>query len=346
MNFVDIKYILLSSPNLRNFKKKNDNLYNCSCPICGDSEIKRSKARGYFYAKGGSMFYKCHNCGAGLTVANFLKAIFPSLHSEYILERYKNDINYYGKPPTNSEPEIKYIASRLPKSAIFVSTNATKISELEKLHYARTYVAGRKIPQKFYDDLFFTTDFAGLVEDIFPGKYPNLLKDDSRLVIPFYNKSGDLVGLQGRSFSSEKSLRYVTTRQSDDTKLIYGIERVDFLKKIFVVEGPIDSMFLENAVACANSNLIEAAKYLKTLGANNIVLIPDREPRNREIVDIIEKFSNGIFPVCLLPEKVAHKDINDIILSGITPSELTSIIDANTFSGLTLKLQFNCWKRI
>ena len=49
MLFIDIKYIDLVSPKLRNFKKKNTYLWNFSCPICKDSKRSVLKARGFIY---------------------------------------------------------------------------------------------------------------------------------------------------------------------------------------------------------------------------------------------------------------------------------------------------------
>ena len=42
------------------------------------------------YRKKNDMFFKCHNCGMGQNLANFLKFIDPKVHDRYILERYKN----------------------------------------------------------------------------------------------------------------------------------------------------------------------------------------------------------------------------------------------------------------
>ena len=88
--YLDKTFINRVSPQLRNFKWKKENLANCSCPICGDSSKKKTKARGYFYVKGNDFFYKCHNCGHGSNVYNFLKQIQPSLCREYSLENYRD----------------------------------------------------------------------------------------------------------------------------------------------------------------------------------------------------------------------------------------------------------------
>ena len=47
--FVDTKYIHQISFRLRNFKQKSQKLWNFSCPICGDSQRNKTKARGYIY---------------------------------------------------------------------------------------------------------------------------------------------------------------------------------------------------------------------------------------------------------------------------------------------------------
>jgi len=57
----------LVSPKLSNFKQKTSDLYNFSCPFCGDSIKKKTKARGYIYKKGNGYFYMCHNCSHSTT---------------------------------------------------------------------------------------------------------------------------------------------------------------------------------------------------------------------------------------------------------------------------------------
>ena len=49
MDLIDSKFIGLVSSRLDRFKKVKANLYNFRCPICGDSEKQKNKARGYLY---------------------------------------------------------------------------------------------------------------------------------------------------------------------------------------------------------------------------------------------------------------------------------------------------------
>ena len=61
MLYTEIKYLNLISTQLPLFKRKKDNLWNFRCPICGDSERNKTKARGYVFEVKGKLVYKCHN---------------------------------------------------------------------------------------------------------------------------------------------------------------------------------------------------------------------------------------------------------------------------------------------
>lgn len=336
MLYVDLKYITTVGTHLRNFKRKKDNLFNCSCPICGDSEKKKTKARGYFYQKGSSMYFKCHNCGSGLGVANFLKSYFPVYHEQYLLEKYKSGVD---TKPTRAVAEV------VPKIVLnnFHTTLATKISELPEDHYAKQYVLRRKIPTHVQNKIFFTDDFCKLVDEVFPSKYNNLSKNEPRLVIPFFDADNKLIGLQGRSFSPEKALRYITIRANSSSNLVYGLDRVDRNKTVYVVEGPLDSLFIPNCLAAANSDL---SSVLEKINLREAVLIFDNEPRNKEIVSLLEESIKKNRKVCIWPHSVVQKDINDMILSGVCQEDLIRLIESRTFVGLQAQLEFCKWKKI
>lgn len=336
MLYVDLKYISLIGPHLRNFKQKNRCLFNCSCPICGDSERKKSKARGFFYQHGNSMLYKCHNCAAGMGIGNFLKGNFPNHYDNYIFEKYKSGIE-------KKVASVDYATKTAVKLHTFQSPYATKISELPDAHYAKQYVLNRKIPPHAHSRLYFSEDFAALVNDLFPSRYTNLKKDEPRLIIPFLDKDRNLIGLQGRSFTADKQLRYITIRAESEIELIYGMDRIDPELPVFVVEGPIDSLFLNNCVAAANSDLASAVTKLPP--STKAILIYDNEPRNKEIVKLMEQAIGAGHHICIWPHEIDQKDINEIILSGTSPNSVQEIINQRVFKGLEAQLQFLMWKK-
>ena len=65
--------------------------------------------------------------------------------------------------------------------------------------------------------------------------------DHPRLLIPFRNEKGEIFAYQGRAFGNEQP-KYITIKLDEDADKIYGLDRVDKDKEIYVVEGPIDSM--------------------------------------------------------------------------------------------------------
>ena len=334
--FIDRNFLLQVSPKLQRFSKKKDDLYNFRCPLCGDSQKNKTKCRGYVFRKKNDYFYMCHNCGASTTFYNFLKQVDPNLVQEYQLERYKSGEtgnNNYTKPEFE---EYKQEAPKFKKALELPS-----IDSLPEGHFAKNYVQQRQIPEAFSSQLYYAEDFKQFVEGLGIQK-DGLHKDDKRLVIPFYDKEKNLIAIQGRSLGESK-LRYITLKLHDDNKKVFGLDRIDTDELIYVVEGPIDSMFLSNAVATADSNL---ESITDVLDKSKVALVFDNEPRNKEIVAKMEKAIDNHFNVVIWPEMIEKKDINDMILDGFSSDEIQDIIDNNTFVNLRAKMEFISWKKI
>ena len=334
--FIDRNFLLQVSPKLQRFSKKKDDLYNFRCPLCGDSQKNKTKCRGYVFRKKNDYFYMCHNCGASTTFYNFLKQVDPNLVQEYQLERYKSGEtgnNNYTKPEFE---EYKQEAPKFKKALELPS-----IDSLPEGHFAKNYVQQRQIPEAFSSQLYYAEDFKQFVEGLGIQK-DGLHKDDKRLVIPFYDKEKNLIAIQGRSLGESK-LRYITLKLHDDNKKVFGLDRIDTDELIYVVEGPIDSMFLSNAVATADSNL---ESITDVLDKSKVALVFDNEPRNKEIVAKMEKAIDNHFNVVIWPEMIEKKDINDMVLDGFSPDEIQDIIDNNTFVNLRAKMEFISWKKI
>src|SRR5210317_545352 len=121
MDYVDVKYINLISARFQKFKKVKNNLYNLRCPICGDSQKNKNKARGYLYQVKNNTNFKCHNCGINISFNNFLKQIDPTVYKQYTFEKFKG--GHTGKNFTVEEPKFSFTAPKfapkldLPKAS-------------------------------------------------------------------------------------------------------------------------------------------------------------------------------------------------------------------------------------
>ena len=278
----------------------------------------------------------CHNCGISTTFYNFLKQVDPNLLKEYQLERYKN-----GETGNNNYPKPEFEEFKTEKPIFKKSLELPTIESLPEAHFAKVYVQQRQIPEAFQTQLYYAEDFAAFIQTLGIEK-EGLHENDKRLVIPFYNQEKELMAIQGRSLGESK-LRYITLKLHDDNKKVYGLDRIDTDKLIYVVEGPIDSMFINNCVATADSNL---ESITNVLDKSKVVLIFDNEPRNKEIVNKLEHAIDNHFNVVIWPEMVDSKDVNDMVLDGFSPDEIQEFIDKNTFLNLRAKMEFVNWKKI
>ena len=172
---------------------------------------------------------------------------------------------------------------------------------------------------------------------MFPEKFQSINIDYPRLVIPFFDKSGKMFAYQGRAFGNEQP-RYITLKLEENKEKIYGLERIDFDSHVYVVEGPLDSLFLDNCLAVAGADLDLINSEPSTTTA-----IYDNEPRNRHTIDRMFKSVDKGYNVVVWPSDLDHKDINDMVLAGY--HDIQGFIKARTFGGLQAYLQINEWKR-
>jgi hypothetical protein len=266
----------------------------------------------------------------GQNLTNFIKFLDVKLHSEYILERYKNSA------PSTPEPKFDF------KPPIFKEVNIIEdlptIADLPAVHPARKYVTKRKIPEKYFDILHLSMEFMSLVNKIKPDTFSNFTGEHPRLIIPFYDTTGNLFAFQGRAFGNEQP-KYLTIKLDESKQKVYGLERVNFQKHIYITEGPIDSLFIDNCLAAAGADLT-----LKT-NPDNVTYIFDNEPRNKEIVKRMYKIIDNNYNLFIWPDDTKCKDINDLIISGKTIPEVQTIISSNTHNKLSALSKLNTWKK-
>ena len=332
MDYVEDKYIRLISTRLDKFKQVKSGLYNFRCPYCGDSQKHRNKARGYFFLKKSEYIFKCHNCSAGRSLGNFLKDQATELYDQFVMEKYRAGATGRGR----HTPNPKYTSAK-PNFSQKVS-DLTSIDSLNKGHPAREYLEGRQIPEDKLSSLYYTDRFKRWVNSKKPDTFQNLQNDRPRIIIPFIDSDGNWFGFQGRSLAPKSNLRYITILLNDDAPKLYGLNTVDKHQTVYVTEGPLDSLFLRNSVAMCGADV-----DLGNWGISDSVWIYDNEPRNKQIVDRIDKAIQRGNRVVIWPKSMTEKDINDMILAGRDPQK---IISDNTYSGLEAKIKFTDWKKV
>jgi transcription elongation factor Elf1 len=323
MDFVDTKFISILSPRLQKFKKVKNNLYNFRCPICGDSQKNKNRARGYFYQVKNNSNFKCHNCGLNISFNNFLKQVDVELHRQYIFEKFKEGNT--GRNFQAEEPVFKF-----EKPKFKTSLDLPKAVENKK---AKEYLENRKLnPYKFYYTDKFKEWTNSKIETF---DRQSLKYEEERIIIPLYYNQ-ELVGFQGRTLGSS-SIKYITIMLDENAPKIYGLDEIEKSKTVYITEGPFDSTFVTNSIAMCGAD-----GDLDKWGVSNRVWIYDNEPRNRDIVSRISKcVDNG--EKVVIWNNIHQKDINDMVLSGL---DVQNVIELNTYSGLEAKLKFNTWKKI
>lgn len=329
MDFIDVKYIQLISSRLQKFKKIKPNLYNCRCPICGDSQKDKKKARGYFYRIKNNTNYKCHNCGLNISFNNFLKQFDEPTHKEYIFEKFKG--NHTGKNYPVEQPEDIFKNAESSKPT-FKKRVKIDLPDAFDVNISKEYLRNRAI---FDGKFYYAENFQVFVNTLKPGTFTNTKYGEKRVVIPLV-RDDKLIGVQGRALSSNP-VKYLTIMLEEDELKVYGLDKIDKEKPVYVTEGPFDSTFLSNAIAMCGSDV-----DLSTLDYQ-FVYAYDNEPRNKQIVDRISRQIDNGEKIVIWPSNIREKDINDMILNGHNVKE---VVESNTYQGLEAKLKFTTWKRV
>lgn len=245
-NYQLIKYVRIAVNSFRPVRITT-RYFNFRCNICGDSKKNKFKKRGYiiYSKKLDKWFFKCHNCNTSMPADYWLKKYFPHYYRDYIKEiiqskkadaQKKEDKAVSINTLVNDQKEKTEEKNELKKEAKhFISI--TKKSNLQKT--AVKFCVDRKIPDKIWSNWYVCTE----------GTYRG------RLIIPFYDNENRIYFFQARTLIGS-TLKYINQKGSKD-KAIYNIYNVDKTKPVIVLEGPIDSLFVENSIATLGLGISE-----------------------------------------------------------------------------------------
>ena len=340
---VDLGWLNRISYNLERFHKVKNDVFCARCPVCGDSVKNKKATRFYIYTKKGKLNVYCHNCGYSKSFYNFMKEHnpidFDAYKQETLFDAFKTAPNA-AMQALNTLLTVKEENATQHVPGVLYSEfikHCVPVVSLDKKHPALMYLKGRGFTVLEYGKLLYTDDFGSIARLINPESGKDL-KKEPRIVIPFVTPEGVVEMVQGRSLDSSNKMRYISIKASDDIVKIFGRYGLDETEVVRCVEGPLDSLFVDNCIATCDGNLNRS---------DADVLIWDIQPRNSEILRYMEEAietrrSLVIWP--MVPDK--KLDINDLINKGVTRKQLMAMINSHTYSGLTAKLKFTQWKRM
>lgn len=331
--WLDEKYLRLISHRLPMFTDKGNHKFACRCTICGDSEKKKNKRRGGFFAIAGKLFFRCFNCNASMLFGTFLKDFDANLYQEYNLARFKeklsNEINSASQTPVNIPETKKYIPD--------IFFDLPLVSSLDEKSRPYLFCVNRKLPIDDFD-FYYAENFIEWTHghtdkfDSWKGK------DHPRIIIPWRDRESKIIGYSARALDADQEQKYYRIYVDDSIKeKFFGMDRLDESKQMYVLEGEIDSLMIPNAIAVANGKLHTYIDY-------DAIYVPDADRRNKHICKGISDMIELGFLVCLIPDGLPGKDLNELVIAGFTSEQLVDMIMKNTFCGLEAKMRFNAWK--
>lgn len=283
------------------FKSLSESVMQGSCPYCGNDS--------FMYTFENEKMFLCHYC---------------QRHLKH--EKVENNVDV-GNNVIGDKCSIQSININYNN----ILHNCTLLSDLPYNHECLLYLRSRAIPDNVLNELYYCDDFREIAT------YAKIdVRSSKRLILPFFDKQGNLFGLQGRSLDGSDP-RYITIMFNKEQDKLFGLHKVDLTKTFYCVEGPIDSLFLKNCIAMAGSDGL-SDKYI-----SNAVLCFDNEPRNKQIVDKVEKYIDKGYKTVIWPDYIKEKDINDMVIKGV---DVQSIVERNTYAGLAAKIKFNVWKKV
>ncbi len=220
---------------------KNSKLYLGCCPICREGHHWGKKKRLYYFPSKGRVF--CHNCGFNNTILGWILTT-SGLSMDDILEELQdyNILPSFTNTSYINIKEDKVDTPRLPLDCVNLLDNDQMV-----------YYSGNKVVQ---DALSFIKRRRWSTAINKPLNLFISLNDrvhKNRVIIPFYDRKGDIIYYQSRSLYDSQPVKFLSKEFAQ--KPLYNIGCIDIdTEYVFMFEGPSDAFFVENSLAVGGIN--------------------------------------------------------------------------------------------
>jgi DNA primase len=200
-----------------------------NCPVCDDDRNKHNLEVNYI-----DNVYKCWACGDSEGTHGSLGKIFD----KYGNKKQKKLYNVL-KPETVVKREKKKKELKLPESfTLFKDSSPVYPVRRQAMNYLKSRGITDEMIEKFGIGFCDKGDHAG------------------RIVIPSYNKKGELNYYIARSWNPMSRAKYKNPEAEKD-KIIFWENLIDWKKDIYLVEGAFDGLFLDNPIPMLGKHMSE-----------------------------------------------------------------------------------------
>ena len=200
-----------------------------NCPVCDDGRNKHNLEVNYIDG-----VYKCWSCGDSEGTHGSIKKLFD----KYANKRYQKLFNIL-RPEDNKKVEKKKPKVVLPDNFILFK-DSHPVYPVRKQAY--NYLKSRGITDTIIEK--FGIGFCDKGSHM------------GRIIIPSYNKKGELNYYVGRSWDPHSRAKY-RNPEAEKEKIIFWESLIDWNKDIYLVEGAFDGMFLDNPVVMLGKHMSE-----------------------------------------------------------------------------------------
>jgi hypothetical protein len=318
--------------------KPSQSAYNAECCICNEGKSSGKKRRLFYFTQ--KRYFYCFNCSKSWNEIQWLQEAASKSYIEILNE--SNGFIIDIKPTTLTKLSItqdKDVAP-LPQGCISLEDSCQiEFYKDNKRNYKRLLHAVDYCVQR---RLFTAINRSKHLYVSFNDK-----KHCNRLVIPFYDYNGTLACYQSRALLNHQFPKYIT---KEGEKCFYGEDKIDpLIPYIFIFEGPIDAMFVRNAVAMAGTDVsFKQQQFLNKCIGYEKIFVYDNDIDNVVLTKKIKKRLSNNDRVFIWPKKFSkYKDVNEICCKLGLDEFAWKFIVENSFTGTegnvkyTLNQKFN-----
>lgn len=282
--------------------KETRRYLNGCCPVCREGNSWNIKTRLFYFLDDDYLF--CHNCNRSWFPINWIMEVSNSSYKEIINELKNEDYEVEYANSLEISPQKAYNVPTLPGECVNLrdELQVNYFKNYPIINQIKTYCENRRL----FTAINSPKTFFGCLNDKFHG---------NRLIIPYYNEKGKIESYISRKIlNTDTKAKYLLKFGSN--KPIFNLSKIDEkFPYIFLFEGQIDSLFVQNGVAISGVHLTteQEQAIVQNFPFHRLIWVLDNfRKEEKEVVDVIvDKLKKNETVFLYENDFSNYKDLND-----------------------------------